>query len=227
MSAPGTVGAEAARAALRAGRAVVVPNPAPLTCVVAATLPHRVNEAKGRPSGQPVALWAHADPMLDALDAVTDLSPASAALARRLLRAERVTLLVPLRADRPRPSWLAPASRDGWAMLFGARWSPVLPVLDPFPLLYVSSANPTGFPPAPSPAAAVALFPPGTAVLDVAPAAPDTGPRAATTTLRLHPDGRLDLHREGAQDAGFPDRGAYLDHLRRLHADEGAAARRP
>lgn len=226
MSALGTVGAEAARAALRAGRAVVVPNPAPLTCVVAATLPHRIDEAKGRPSGRLVALWAHADPTLDALDAVTDLSPASAALARRLLRAERVTLLVPLRADRPRPSWLAPASREGWAMLFGARWSPVLPVLDPFPLLYVSSANPIGSPPAPSPAAAVALFPPGTAVLDVAPAVPDTGPRAGTTTLRLHPDGRLDLHREGAQDAGFPDRGAYLDHLRLLHADEGAAARR-
>lgn len=42
--------------ALRAGRPVVVPNPAPLTYVIAARDPRAVNVAKGRPAEQSVAL---------------------------------------------------------------------------------------------------------------------------------------------------------------------------
>lgn len=57
--AEGLVGVDEARAALRRGQAVVLPNPAPLTCVVAATDAQGVNRAKGRPEGQAVALWAH------------------------------------------------------------------------------------------------------------------------------------------------------------------------
>lgn len=47
----------AAAEALRAGSAVVFPNPYPLTSVVAATAPDVVNTAKGRPADQAVALW--------------------------------------------------------------------------------------------------------------------------------------------------------------------------
>ncbi|MFJ9949658.1 hypothetical protein [Kitasatospora sp. NPDC091207] len=38
--------------------------------------------------------------------------------------------------------------------------------------------------------------------------------RRATTTLRLHPDGGLDLYRHGAQDHRHGDAAGYLRHLR-------------
>ncbi|WP_371484714.1 hypothetical protein [Kitasatospora sp. NBC_00315] len=224
--APGTVDPDGARRTLRGGGAVVLPNPAPLTHTVAATVPRAVNTAKGRPAGQAVALWAHHRDTLTALDDALDLDTSLTALARRLLAEERVTLLVPLRVDANRPDWLAPASRDGWALLFGARWEPLLPVLDAFPVLYVSSANRTGHPPAATAAQAVAMFAPATPVLalDHAPAAADgpaEEPRAATTTLRLHTDGRVELHRTGAHDRPFPAPERYLDHVQRLYGIRG------
>ncbi|MFF1869454.1 hypothetical protein [Kitasatospora herbaricolor] len=218
----GTVDPDGARRTLRDGAAVVLPNPAPLTYVVAATVPQAVNTAKGRPAGQAVALWAHHPDTLAALDGALDLDPGLTALAGRLLAVERVTLLVPLRPDAHRPDWLSPASRDGWALLFGTRWEPLRPVLDDFPVLYVSSANRTGRPPAAGPAEAVAMFAPATPVLPAVPLAPAGGgpagaPRAATTTLRLHTDGRLELHRPGAQDRAFPAPERYLDHVREAY----------
>ncbi|MFF1904425.1 hypothetical protein [Kitasatospora sp. NPDC058218] len=233
----GTVDLPGARSALGRGTAVVLPNPAPLTSVVAATGPGTVNAAKGRPVGQPVALWAHHPDTLAALDEALALAAPAAALAGRLLAEEHLTLLVPLRADGPPPGWLAPAAKDGWALLFGASWAPLRPLLARFPLLYVSSANRTGRPPAARAADAVAMFPPGTAVLGTAdlpgadtatePVSPGptgpTGPtapepaRRATTTLRLHPDGSLDLYRHGAQDHRHGDTATYLRHLRRTY----------
>lgn len=212
----GLVGADAARLALERGAAVVLPNPAPLTYVVAGTDPGGVNTAKGRPADQPVALWAHDRGTFAELARGTDLDTAGVRLAGRLLEEERVTLLVPLRPGGARPDWLAPASKDGWALLFGARWSPLLPVLEPFPVLYVSSANRTGHPPAGSAGAAREMFP-RTPVLDGG-----TGPgRRATTTLRLAPDGGLSLHRHGGQDHPYPTEQAYLGALRaRLGADQ-------
>ncbi|MEV0680089.1 hypothetical protein AB0I60_26560 [Actinosynnema sp. NPDC050436] len=196
-----------ARDALRAGAAVVLPNPAPLTHVVAATTPQAVNGTKGRPLDQAVAVWAHHP---GTLAAVTASDPGLAVVARRLLVEERVTLLVPVHAV---PAWLAPATRDGWALLFGARWEAVLPVLDPFPVLYVSSANRTGGEPVATTADALTTFSADTPVLDL----PDeeAGPvRRATTTLRLHPDGHLELHRRGAQDDLHDDPADYLHHVR-------------
>ncbi|MEU3064294.1 hypothetical protein [Streptomyces subrutilus] len=226
MSAPDTGPLAAVHAALLRGLAVVLPNPAPLTCVVAATAPEAVNRAKNRPADQPVALWTHhprtAARVLRALDLAAD----TAEIARRLLTDERVTVLAPLRADHAPPPWLAPATHEGWTLLFGARWSPLRPVLDPHPVLYVSSANRTGLPPAPTAARARAMFPDDVPVLDPA-ALPGTGadstdtadsaPRAATTTVRLHPDGRMELHRSGAQDGPYSDADAYLEHLRTAH----------
>ncbi|MET1074436.1 MAG: hypothetical protein ABWY11_17445, partial [Umezawaea sp.] len=153
---------DGARRALDAGGAVVLPNPAPLTHVVAATRPDAVNTAKGRPADQPVALWAHHPDTWPALVAAIALDGPRAAFAHRLLSAELLTLLVPLRPDTP--EWLVPASKDGWALLFGARWTPLLPVLDHFPVLYVSSANTTGHPPVATTAEATAMFAPTTPV---------------------------------------------------------------
>ncbi|MGW7317643.1 hypothetical protein [Streptomyces sp. NPDC054865] len=50
MTAPPADGVDVARAHLAEGRAVVLPNPAPLTYVVAATSPYAVNRAKGPPT---------------------------------------------------------------------------------------------------------------------------------------------------------------------------------
>ncbi|MFJ9692832.1 hypothetical protein [Kitasatospora sp. NPDC101183] len=220
----GTVDADAARAALREG-AVALPNPAPLTFVVAGADPRAVNTAKGRPADQAVALWAHDPGVLAELDTVLGLEPGLAAVARRLLVEERVTLLLPLRPDAAPPAWLAPATRDGWTLLFGARWAPLLPVLADHPVLYVSSANRTGRAPAATAAGAAEL---GVPVLGPGslPGATGAGSgtgnaaRAATTTLRLHPDGRLDLHRAGAQDRAHGGAG-YLEHVRAVYGLPG------
>ncbi|MFJ4091526.1 hypothetical protein ACIPYS_08075 [Kitasatospora sp. NPDC089913] len=204
------------RAALALGRAVVLPNPAPLTCVVAATRPDAVNLAKQRPAEQAVALWAHHPRTLDALTERLDLGPDPLRLARRLLAEEHLTVLAPVRDPEEAPPWLAPATKDGWTLLFGTRWQPLAGLLDDFPVLYVSSANRTGHDPAPGPAEALAMFPPDVPVLGSPGLAgrPDDRRRAATTTVRLHPDGRLGLHRHGAQDRGFADPEQYLARLR-------------
>jgi L-threonylcarbamoyladenylate synthase len=189
------------RRALAAGRPVVLPNPAPLTHVVTAVHAPAVNAAKERPLTQPVALWAHHPATLRALDPLWDLAPGDRAPARRLLTEEHLTVLLPLRPDTERPAWTAPAAKDGWMLLFGARWEPVRPLLDDHPVLYVSSANRTGRPPAAHTDEALAMFPATVPVL--ATPHPAAGRRRATTTVRLHPDGRLALHRPGAQDAPY------------------------
>lgn len=203
------------RDALAAGGAVVLPNPAPLTHVVTATRPRAVNQAKGRNADQPVALWAHHPGTLDTLDRLWDLTPQDRTLARRLLGDEHLTVLLPLRPGAEGPAWLAPAQKDGWVLLFGARWQPLRPLLDEYPMLYVSSANRTGHPPATTTEEALAMFPAAVPVLD--PPQPDAGlsgtERQATTTVRLHPDGRPELHRHGAQDQNHGSAGAYLRHL--------------
>ncbi|SDO73442.1 hypothetical protein [Lentzea jiangxiensis] len=208
---------EDVRDALGRGEAVVLPNPAPLTHVVTATTPGAVNAAKGRPVDQAVAVWAHSPDVRTEIISATTLEPAAAALAHRLLADEHVTLLVPTSPGVP--GWLVPATRDAWTLLFGARWTPVRPVLDPFPLLYVSSANRTGHPPVASTADALAMFPPGTPVLDLADSSRAEPVRRATTTLRLHPGGSLDLHRRGAQDHQHRDTTAYLEHLRSCYPE--------
>ncbi|MCY0922646.1 hypothetical protein OS965_31610 [Streptomyces sp. H27-G5] len=208
----------AARRLLGRGAAVVLPNPAPLTYVVAGTDPSGVNTAKGRPADQPVALWAHDLGTFTESARGMDLDTGGVQLAGRLLEEERITLLVPLRPGHAHPDWLAPASVEGWALLFGARWSPLLPVLEPFPVLYVSSANRTGHPPAASAEAARGMFPhapvlDGADVLDVPDGGTSAG-RRATTTLRLSREGTFSLHRHGAQDQPYPTAQAYLDALR-------------
>ncbi|WP_405401133.1 Sua5/YciO/YrdC/YwlC family protein [Streptomyces sp. NBC_01104] len=206
------------RETLAAGEAVVLPNPAPLTYVVTATRSRAVNEAKGRDANQPVALWAHHPDTLDTLDRLWDLTPQDRTLARRLLGEEHLTVLLPLRPGEKRPAWLTPGEKDGWVLLFGARWKPLRSLLDEHPVLYVSSANRTGHPPAATVEEALAMFPATIPVLQI-PASTDTAAvaataRQATTTVRLHPDSRLELHRNGAQDQDYGDADTFLAHLR-------------
>ncbi|WP_405532913.1 hypothetical protein OG592_36880 [Streptomyces avidinii] len=134
---------------------------------------------------------------------------------------------LPLRAGARPPAWLAPAGKDGWVLLFGARWQPLGPLLDEHPVLYVSSANRTGLPPAATTAEALAMFPATVPVLRpphraAGPAGgPAGGPaRRATTTVTVHPDGRLTLHRHGAQDRLHPHPDDYLDHLRARYCSQ-------
>ncbi|MFD4394574.1 Sua5/YciO/YrdC/YwlC family protein [Kitasatospora sp. NPDC058397] len=199
---------------LTAGRAVILPNPSPLTYVATATNPQAVNNAKGRPVGQEVALWVHDDTTWADLTTRLDLTPTALHTALTMLRDHLVTLLVPIRADTP-PAWAAPALRDGHLLLFGARWQPLTPLLTRFPRLYVSSANRTGHPPAATADQAAAMFGPDTPVVD-ADALRDTAtPHAATTMLRIAPDGGLAHIRYGAQDqAHGADPARYLEHLR-------------
>jgi tRNA A37 threonylcarbamoyladenosine synthetase subunit TsaC/SUA5/YrdC len=201
--------------ALTAGRAVVLPNPSPLTYVVAAIDPQAVNAAKARPVGQEVALWVHDESTWRDLTPSLDLSFATLDVAVTLLRVELVTLLVPVRADAKLSDWASPALRDGYLLLFGARWQPLAHLLERFPRLYVSSANRTGQPPAATAARAVAMFGPDIPVAD-ADSLRETGiPHSATTMLRIAPDGTLAHVRHGAQDqAHGADATAYLDQLR-------------
>ncbi|MGW4698938.1 hypothetical protein [Streptomyces sp. NPDC004285] len=208
-----------ARRALRDGSAVVLPNPAPLTHVVTATTAIAVNQAKGRPADQSVALWAHHQDTLGTLGVLWDLPPDRRRTAVRLLAEDHLTVLLPLRPHVPLPSWLEPAAKDGWILLFGARWQPLRPLLDDHPVLYVSSANRTGHRPAADTGAALAMFPPTVPVLhltDAEHSAPQTSTqvRRATTTVRMMSDGQLRLHRHGAQDHAHGDADAYLRHLR-------------
>ncbi|MFJ9061760.1 Sua5/YciO/YrdC/YwlC family protein [Streptomyces sp. NPDC102409] len=212
------------REALAAGEAVVLPNPAPLTHVVTATRPRAVNQAKGRDADQPVALWAHHSDTLDTLDRLWDLTPKDRLLARLLLGDAHLTVLLPLRPGAGGPAWLAPAQKDGWVLLFGARWQPLRSLLNEHPVLYVSSANRTGHQPAATTEEALAMFPTTVPVLQT-PASTDTTAavtttaRQATTTVRLRPDSRIELHRSGAQDQNYSGADAYLGHLRARYRD--------
>lgn len=136
----------AAAEALRAGSAVVFPNPYPLTSVVAATAPGVVNTAKGRPADQAVALWLVDDEPWSEFSAALDLDDATRVLVRELLVRERLTLLLPVVSGRA-PGWASPATRDGHALVFGACGDPVRPILTDVGHLHVSSANRTGHPP--------------------------------------------------------------------------------
>ncbi|WP_328302405.1 hypothetical protein OG389_32820 [Streptomyces sp. NBC_00435] len=205
----------AAARALRAGGAVILPNPSPLTYVVTATTPRAVNDAKGRRAGQEVALWVHEDATWWSLATALDLEPAALRAAFTLLREQLVTLLVPVRAGAPAPPWTDPALRDGHLLLFGAQWTPVSTLLRSFPRLYVSSANRTGMPPADTAARATAMFGPGVPVVDADHLRCPGTPHAATTMLRMGTGGDLSHVRRGAQDrAHGADPDAYPAYLR-------------
>ncbi|MCG8920685.1 hypothetical protein L6E12_33485 [Actinokineospora sp. PR83] len=203
-----------ARDVLRGGGAVVLPNPHPLTSVVAATSPDAVNTAKGRPADQAVALWIVDDHRWAEFAPHTALDDPARELACTLLVEELVTLLVPVTAH---PAWIAPATRGGKTLLFGARWTPLTPVFDGIDVLHVSSANRTGHPPVASAAQARETFADHVHVLDLDDGRP-TEDRRATTTLELRPDRTLTHIRHGAQDHAHGGPDAYLAHLAKKYS---------
>ena len=200
---------------------MAIPNPPPLTYVLAASDPRAVNTAKGRPADQSVAVWVTTDPIWDELANVIALQQHATEMARQLLVGELVTLLVPVDPCR-QPQWLAPAVRDGHALLFGARWAPLRDIFADAGVLYVSSANRTGSAPAETAEQIDHAFGSSVPVLEL----PDWQPglrRRATTTVRIYDDGALKVTREGAQDHVFGGPSPYLDHLCRRYRARSTA----
>lgn len=188
-------------AALTAGRAVVVPNPAPMAYGVVATTAHAVNALKRRPIDQNVGISVHDRSQWEEIAPRVDLPPAAMDAVAALLH-RRFTLLVPVRDDIRPAQWLLPAIRDGYLAIFDGRWSATAWLWDGFPRLYGSSANLTGVPPVSSAQGAADMFGADCLVARAdEPDEPDApGQRWSSTMLRVGTDGRLRLHRSGAQD---------------------------
>jgi hypothetical protein len=207
----GTVDVQQVRHHLEDGGAVILPNPAPLACVVAATNSYAVNWAIGRSPGHPVTLWVHHAETLARLAPFLDIPDETRATVRNLLLFEKVALSVPVQRRRKVPSWLAPVVQNGRASLFGVRWQPLHPVIGPFPLLFLGDAA-RGGTYASSAAEAISMFPLAVPVLGTAglSGALD-GPtpqvlcreRRKAPILRVDRSGRIRLQRSGVRD-GVP-----------------------
>lgn len=210
---PALPGLDAACRALARGQAIIVPNPSPMTYGLVASSASAVNAAKGRQPHQPVAVslhdkteWQRVTP---ALDLPRELLPMIVALLR-----ERLSLLVPVRDPAQSPAWVRSAVQGGHLAMFSGWWAPLAPLWDRFPRLHGSSANRTGQPPAADAAEAASMFGPRVPLID-GDALRDPGrAHAASTMVRVSPDGTLIPHRRGAQDAAS---GLDLDtYIRRL-----------
>lgn len=198
-------GLEEACRALADGRAVVVPNPSPMTYGIVATTPEAVNALKRRPLDQHVAVSLHAAAEWQRVAASIDVAPDVLPRVVTLLR-ERLSLLVPLRDGGSRPHWIAPAVRDGYLAMFSGWWAPAARLWDGFPRLYGSSANRTGESPAASAAEADAVVRGEAPIVDGDALRDLDRPHTASSMVRVSPDGELSLYRRGAQDA-------YVRHL--------------
>ena len=195
--------AEAAMA-LEAGRAVVLPTPTPLPYVVAASTPAVVNEAKGRPAGQPTGLVVSG---FDVVAPFLALDDAAAALARRATDEFLLNLFVPVTDGAP--GWLRPAEASGLVGVTTAYLPFVRPLLGPHGVLPVSSGNRSGGAVAVTAAQADAEFGGQLTVLDGDHARDPTVPCGSAAIVVVHPGGRLELARGGVQTDGS-DPEAYL-----------------
>lgn len=198
-------GLDEACAALAEGRAVVVPNPSPMTYGVVATTAEAVNALKGRPLDQAVGVSLHAPQEWQRVAECIDVPPGVLPRIAALLR-ERLSLLVPLRDGDAHPSWIAPAVRHGYLAMFSGRWDPTARLWDGFPRLFGSSANRTGRSPAATAAEATAIMAGDAPVVDADVLRDLDRPHAASSMVRVDRDGTLSLYRRGAQDA-------YIRHL--------------
>jgi tRNA A37 threonylcarbamoyladenosine synthetase subunit TsaC/SUA5/YrdC len=207
---------------LAQGAAVVVPNPPPMTYGVVATTARMINTVKCRAPSQNVAISVHDQSEWRRMLPIIDLQAAALEGVVTLLR-RRLTLLLPVRPDLPTPPWIAPAVRAGQLAAFNGWWAPTAPIWERFPRLYGSSANRTGEPPATSAAQARRTFGRDCFVVDAesiidADALGSQSKRSAPSTMmRLDRDGRLSLHRSGAQDQHWAPRPeAFLRNLAEL-----------
>lgn len=210
---PALPGLAAACRALARGRAVIVPNPSPMTYGLVATSASAVNAIKGRPLNQPVAVSLHDQAewrrVAPALNLPGELLPMIIALLR-----ERLSLLVPVRNPARLLAWVQPAVQGGHLAMFCGRWVPVAPLWDRFPRLYGSSANRTGQPPAASASDAASMLGAHVPMIDGDALRDLRWIHTASTMVRVTPDGTLRLHRHGAHDAASGlDPDAYIQQL--------------
>ncbi|MDN5913988.1 MAG: Sua5/YciO/YrdC/YwlC family protein [Pseudonocardia sp.] len=221
---PAVPGLDAACRALARGQAVIVPNPSPMTYGLVATSASAVNTVKGRPIDQAVAVslhdqgeWRRVTPALDLPD---ELLPMIDALLR-----ERLSLLVPVRGAARLPAWAQSAVQGGHVAMFSGWWAPLAPLWNRFPRLYGSSANRTGQPPAASAADAASMLGADLPMIDGDALRDPRRVHAASTVVRVTPDGTLSPHRRGAQDAASGlDFDAYVQRLASIEIDGGAGA---
>ncbi|MGW2564272.1 hypothetical protein ACWCXB_34735 [Streptomyces sp. NPDC001514] len=231
----GTVDVEQAQRHLHDGRAVVLPNPAPLTCVVAATQSHAVNRALGRSLSFPTTLWVHHPRTRAELRAMLALTARGRRVLDSLLAAESVILSVPV---SPRQAeWIAPAVKDGRVHVFGACWQVLSPVIAPFPVLFMDHAKRGGHPAAGCAADAIKMFPLsvpvlGTAALDVEPhelgiPGEGLGQRVRPVTMCLNPMGQARLQFPGSRSTRWLDPQEVLDSIHGLRPIPGDPHRLP
>ncbi|MFI5695498.1 META domain-containing protein [Kribbella sp. NPDC051586] len=203
--------------AMRAGGAVVVTNPSPMTYGVVARDARAINRLKGRPVDQPVGISIHGETAHDQLFRYLDVGTDTRAAIDFAL-AERITVLAPIRPDPTRPEWLAPAIQDGWVVFFDGCWGQLAYLWTSFPFLYGSSANRTGEAPAASAAEARRQFPGGTMVIDADHLREPAATYGASTMIRVEPDGRMSLHRSGIQDQAAGGAEVILERLREFRS---------
>lgn len=138
-----------------------------------------------------------------------------------LLR-ERLSLLVAVRDPARLPAWVRPAVQRGHLAMFSGRWAPLAPLWDRFPRLYGSSANRTGKPPAACAADGASALGAQLPVIDGDALRDPRLVHAASTMVRVAPDGTLSPHRSGAQDAAAGlDLDTYVQRLASIEIDDG------
>lgn len=184
--------------ALAAGRAVVIPNPPPMTYGLVATEARTINLAKGRALDEPVAISVHHPREWHGVSSCLDV-PAAARSAVPVLLDLHLTLVLPLRAGAPLPGWMEPAVRGDRVCVFNGRWQRTAALWTSFPRLFGSSANRTGRPPAATAGSARAAFGPDCVVIDGG-ERDDRCAHAASTVLSMDRSGVVRLRRSGAQD---------------------------
>ncbi len=189
-------------AGLEVGRAVIVPNPSPMTYGIVATSPRAVNLLKGRPLEQNVAISLHNQAEWQQVATGFDV-PARTLPRLVVMLRRRLSLLVPLRDGAPRPDWINPAVRNGFLAVFNGHWTATAQLWDQFPRLYGSSANRTGQQPATTAVEALASFGDDAPVIDGDRRRDLSRTHAASTMLKVARDGTFALHRHGAHDLGL------------------------
>lgn len=201
-----------------------MPNPSPMTYGLVATGASAINAIKGRPGDQPVAVSLHDRAewrrVVPALDLPAQRLPMIVALLR-----ERLSLLVPVHDPSRLPAWVRSAVQDDQLAVFDGWWAPLAPLWDRFPRLYGSSANRSGLAPAADAAGAASMLGTRVPVVDGDALRDPRRDHAASTMVRVAPDGTLIPHRRGAQDAASGlELDAFVQRLASIESDGGIRA---
>jgi tRNA A37 threonylcarbamoyladenosine synthetase subunit TsaC/SUA5/YrdC len=202
-------GIRAATHELSAGREIILPFPSPLPYVIAGTSADGVNTVKGRPAEQSTGM-AIAD-AADILPYIA-LDPESWQFAEWASRARKVNVLVPV-TDAV-PDWVRPTVVAGQAAITLAWLPELLPLLDGFRHLYLSSANRTKHEVATTAHAAGTEFP-NLLVLDGDRLRDASTKSGSAAIVRFDRQLAASVHRSGIHMDGWPDASSFLADLKR------------